>query len=126
MRTELADALACTLLQTIDDFEGSNRPGIPVGENAHIVEVQYEEGEQAVGIRVQTLEGSETWELLLFRTNPEAGTGRSWAHMTPDERTEAVAANVRRNTTPIGRPGRGRIPAGSILHRLAAERAADA
>lgn len=125
MRKELADALACTLMQTIDDFEGSNLPGIPVGETSHIVEVQYEEGEEAVGIRVQTLEGSETWELLLFRNNPTADIGRSWAHMTPDERTEAIAANVQRNTTSVGRRAKG-TPAGSILHRLAAERAADA
>lgn len=127
MRDEIAEAIAVTLLQQIEEYQQYAK-GIPVGNLAVAIDdVQYEEGDHVVGIR---LTDGSAWQFRLHRVTPE--TTRSWGHMTPDQRTEAIRSNVQRNTMRIGdtRTGRhtdvagDRVPSSELIERLARERAA--
>lgn len=121
MRDELADAIACTLLQQIEEYQQYAK-GIPVGDTGLAIDdIQYEEGEDTIGIR---LTDGTTWELRPQQVFPTPPTSKSWGHMTPDERTERIRANVRDNTRSLGRHSDAldRVPSSELIERLARER----
>lgn len=105
MLDELADAIACTLLQQIEEYQ-QHAKGIPVGDTGLAIdEVQYEDDELSIGIR---LTDGTTWELRPQEVRPTPPTAKIWG-LQP-------AGGRHRNVN-------GRIPSDSLVERLIRERA---
>lgn len=95
---ELADAIACTLLQQIEEYQ-QHASGIPVGDTGLAIDdIQYEEGDDTIGIR---LTDGTTWEIRPQEVQPTPRTSKSWGEMTPEVRAATITRNVANNTTKV-------------------------